>query len=116
MAREVHSGRKAEKYPRSGFYNDLDAVACYAPFCDAMFVDKDVSHLSRQGELRMELGDQVRLFSLREKDEFLFLLEKIEADADTDHLSKVREVYGKDWEEPYRDLVRNQAKRLEGLQ
>ena len=36
-------------------YNDIDAVAMYSPFCDAMFVDKEIAHLTKQGELREEL-------------------------------------------------------------
>jgi hypothetical protein len=70
IARQIHHGRKT--FPRSSMYNDIDAVAMYSPFCDAMFVDKEIAHLSSDGELRKEFsGERPSFFSLRETDEFL---------------------------------------------
>ena len=72
-----------------------------------MFVDKEISHLVKQRELREELGPTVRFFSLRrdEKSEFLNYLDNIERSASSEHLRLVEEVYGPDWPTPYVDLL-----------
>lgn len=107
IAREINAGRNPDRFPKAGMFNDIDAVANYSPFCDAMFVDKEVSHLLKQGKLREELGDRTRFFSLRkgEKEDFVDYLAIIEREAGDDHLHKVQEVYGPDWPTPYVDLL-----------
>lgn len=103
LARDVRAGRKPENFPTASLYNDVDVAAGYAQFCDAMFVDKQISHLASQAELKSELAGCCRLFSFRkgEADQFLDFLAKIEAEASPAHLQKVAEVYGPDWPTPY---------------
>ena len=107
IAREIHSGRSPDRFPKASMYNDIDAVAMYSPFCDAMFVDKEIAHLTKQGELREELGGRTRFFSLRqsEKTGFLDYLDGIERGASAEHLALVEEVYGPPT--PYVDLLRD---------
>jgi hypothetical protein len=106
FARQIHLGRK--NFPQSSMYNDIDAVAMYSPFCDAMFVDKEIAHLTTQGELGKEFaGEHPRFFSLRQTEEFLGCLNDIEGSASTQHLQLVEEVYGADWPTPYVDLLRD---------
>jgi len=107
IAREVNAGRKPDRFPTASMFNDIDAVAQYSPFCDAMFVDKEVSHFVKQRELREELGSRTRFFSLRkgEKEEFLKYLKAIEDEAGADHLRLVQDVYGSDWPTPFVDLL-----------
>ncbi|HRE04169.1 MAG TPA: hypothetical protein PKX00_01075 [Opitutaceae bacterium] len=107
LARDVRAGRKAENFPTGSLFNDVDVVAAYAPFCDAMFVDKQVSHLAAQGELKRELSSYCCLFSFRqgEHEQFLDYLANIERSASPEHLAKVTEVYGADWPTPYLDLL-----------
>jgi hypothetical protein len=106
FARQIHLGRK--NFPQSSMYNDIDAVAMYSPFCDAMFVDKEIAHLTTQGELGKEFaGEHPRFFSLRQTEEFLGYLNDIEGSASTQHLQLVEEVYGADWPTPYVDLLRD---------
>jgi hypothetical protein len=107
IAREIHAGRKADRFPTASMYNDIDAVATYSPHCDGMFVDKEISHFSRQKELQQELAGKALLFSVRknEKAEFLDYLRRIEADAPSEHLKTVEEVYGSDWPTPFVDLL-----------
>lgn len=107
IAREINAGRKPDRFPKAGMFNDIDAVAMYSSFCDAMFVDKEVSHLVKQRELQDELSNRTRFFSLRrgEKEAFLEYLDGIEREAGSDHLKTVEEVYGHDWPTPYVDLL-----------
>jgi hypothetical protein len=99
IAREINAGRKSNRFPKASMYNDIDAVALYSPFCDAMFVDKEISHLANLKELQQELSGKARLFSLRknEKAEFLNYLRSIENEASPEHFRMVEEVYGPDW-------------------
>lgn len=96
IARQIHAGCKPDRFPKAGMYNGISAVAMYSPFCDAMFVDKEIAHLTKQGELREELRDRTRFFSLRqsEKTQFLDYLDGIERSASAEHLRLVEEVYG----------------------
>jgi hypothetical protein len=96
IAREIHAGRRPDRFPKASMYNDIDTVAMYSPFCDAMFVDKEIAHLTNQRELREELGARTRFFSLRqsEKTEFLDYLDGIEGGASAEHLQLVEEVLG----------------------
>jgi hypothetical protein len=113
LARDVRAGRSPENYPSGSLYNDVDMVAAYSQFCDAMFVDKQVSHLASQAELKRELSGRCRLFSFRksESEDFLDYLAQIESEATTEHLAKVTEVYGADWPTPYVDLLANAEQR-----
>ena len=107
IARDVRAGRSEQTFPRAGMSNDIDLVAAYAPFCDALFVDKQISHLAAQPELKRELAGLGRLFSLRdgEDQEFLEYLDQIEASATPAHLDAVAAVYGADWPKPYLELL-----------
>lgn len=107
LARDVRAGRRPENYPSGSLYNDVDIVAAYSRFCDVMFVDKQISHLASQAELKRELSGHCRLFSFRkgENNQFLEYLAQIEKDATPEHLAKVAEVYGADWPTPYIDLL-----------
>jgi hypothetical protein len=105
IARGVHSGVK--KLPTGGIFNDIDAVAAYSSFCDAMFMDKQISHLARQRELKKELSPNSRIFSLgaNEKTAFIDYLKSIETAASAEHLRLVEEVYGSDWPTPFEELL-----------
>jgi hypothetical protein len=107
IARDINAGRKSDRFPKASMYNDIDAVAQYSPFCDAMFVDKEISHFTRQRELQQELAGTALFFSLRknEKADFIEYLRCIEADAPSEHIQMVEEVYGRDWPTPFVDLL-----------
>jgi hypothetical protein len=107
IARDVNAGRNSDHFPKASMYNDIDAVALYSPFCDAMFVDKEISHFTRQKELQQELAGTSLFFSLRknEKADFLEYLRRIEAEAPSEHTQMVEKVYGPDWPTPFVDLL-----------
>ena len=107
IAREIRSGRKSANFPGASMVNDIDMVAAYSGICDAMFVDKQVSHLASQGELKEELSGRARLYSLRvdEESDFLAYLDSIEREASADHKRTVADVYGPEWSKPYLELL-----------
>jgi hypothetical protein len=106
IAREINAGRKAN--PTAAMFNDISAVAAYSRFCDAMFVDKEISHLTKQRELRDELRGNAVFFSLRKNEtaDFLSFLNGIEEEAPGEHLKLIEEVYGSNWPTPYVDLLK----------
>ncbi|XHR28141.1 MAG: hypothetical protein ACFUZC_19710 [Chthoniobacteraceae bacterium] len=88
-------GRK--KPPTKHPFNDVDMLAAYLPCCDGMFVDKEMHGLLDEQPLKKALNYGTKIFSLRSKEEFLDFLDQIESSATTEHLAKVREVYGDGW-------------------
>ena len=101
--RAAHVGQK--KPPNKGFYNDLSFVRTYLPYCDAMFLDKEV-HGIMTDKLMEPVASQyeTRLFSLTKRDEFLAHLDELESSASVEHLELLDEVYGKAFLTPFTEL------------
>lgn len=99
MATAFATGRK--KLPSPGFFYDVDMLAAYAPYCDAMFVDKECRRFltSKKAITKYDLSG--KLYSLDNKEDFLKFLDEIESKASSDHIDLVRKVYGDSWPEPY---------------
>ena len=76
-------------------------LSAYLPYCDAMFVDREMHRLLDEPPLKTAVNYGTKVFYPRSKREFLNYLDQIENSASAEHLAKVREVYGDDWEEPY---------------
>ena len=87
--------------PKGHPFNDVDMLSAYLPYCDAMFIDREMHGLLDEKPLKSTLTYGARIFSLRSKQDFLDFLDQIESSAPAEHLAKVREVYGDGWEKPY---------------
>lgn len=96
--------QKRKNPPNRGMRNDMRMISAYLPYCDAMFIDKECHSLLSESPLKEEICYGTRLFSLRNKSDFLDYLDSIERDASKEHLEKVKEVYGEDWARPYTSL------------
>lgn len=94
LAGQVKAGRK--KGVTAGFMNDVEAVAAYAPFVDAMFIDKECALLVTQGRPGKELDFRARIFSLINREEFLEYLRGLEAQANTEVRRYAQIIYGLD--------------------
>ena len=105
LARVVRSGMKPDNFPTGSIYNDLDVIAAYSPYCDAMFVDLEVESLSRQGDLGRCLATGAKFFSLRSKEAFLDYLKEVERNASSEHLALVKDVYGSSAGTPFLSLL-----------
>ncbi len=92
LAGQVKAGRKKEV--SRGFMNDVEAVAAYAPFVDAMFIDKECALLLSQGRPAKELNLRAKIFSLTNPDEFLEFLRGLEAQADDQIRRHAEIIYG----------------------
>lgn len=107
LARRANSGQKC---PKKHPFNDVDVIAAYLPYCDAMFLDKEMESLLGENAVRTRLGYPTRIFSLRNKTQFLAYLDSIEANAPPGHIDLVREVYGNSWEKPYMEVFHEHSK------
>lgn len=77
VARRVVQGQKT--IINRGLMNDIRAIACYAPYVDAMFVDKTSEQLMHERPLSDDLKYKARIFSFSNQDSFLDYLDEIEA-------------------------------------
>ena len=102
LAREAAFGRK--KLPTKGMINDVEIIACYVPYCDAVFIDKECRRLLKQGLTEAKYSLKTKIFAQDNKEEFLKYLEEIEKSISQKHLEKVKEVYGENWSVPYTDM------------
>jgi hypothetical protein len=84
------------KHPTEGFHTDVDVMSCLSPYCDAMFMDKEIATYWReiQGTPSRRLPFETRVFSLSTKDEFLAYLDEVERAIPADQRRLVTEVYG----------------------
>ena len=61
------------KLPTQGFSIDVSAMGCLLPYCDAMFMDREIAGLWRdiQSSAARRLPYATKVFSKASKDEFL---------------------------------------------
>lgn len=102
LAREGALGRK--KPPTKGMMNDIEAIASYATYCDAIFIDNECRRLLNHGLKESGYKLKTRVFSQDNKDEFLEYLGGIEKSLSKKHLNKIKEVYGENWLKPYVEM------------
>jgi hypothetical protein len=95
----AHGGRSQP--PNIGTSNDLSLVSAFAPYCDALFIDNPFKDIVKQANSLLNLGTYSKFYSANDFKGFFDYLDSIEASAPKDHLDKVKEVYGDDWEQPY---------------
>lgn len=84
------------KPPNKGVVNDIDMISTLLPYCDAMFIDRDMYGLLQYGPLRIEAekGYPAKIFSTSNKEAFMEYLDGLEKNADPKLLATIREVYG----------------------
>ncbi|WP_417425985.1 hypothetical protein [Hoeflea sp.] len=75
MARKIVAGQR--KNPTRGAPNDIRAIATYAPYVDAMFVDSEFASFLQEAPLKDGLKYRARIFSIRTRDAFLDYLREL---------------------------------------
>jgi hypothetical protein len=78
----------------SGFYSDVDHIAHFAPYCDAIALDKPMAELVRHPGLALEATFGVKVFSLQNLDEFATWIDELESSMDDFHRAGLRAAYG----------------------
>ncbi|MFA5934202.1 MAG: hypothetical protein WC795_03230 [Candidatus Paceibacterota bacterium] len=96
----AHSGRK--KPPNRGMASDIDMISTLLPYCDAMFIDREMFELLNHGEVKKKISKyKTKIYSASNKKDFMAYLDDIEKSASKEHLKLVDHVYGENWAEPY---------------
>ena len=99
MAVRANKGKKEP--PGRGFLNDVEVISTLLPYCDAMFIDKECRSLLLEKPLCDNITYSTKIFSPKNKGEFLAYLDQIRQSASEAHLKVVEEVYGSNWAKPY---------------
>lgn len=92
IARRVVGGQKT--VVNKGMMNDVRAIATYAPYVDAMFVDKTSAQMLQEKPLSDNLHYKARIFSFANGDEFLRYLDHLEAETSPDVRQFSSRIYG----------------------
>lgn len=91
-ARRVVRGQKT--IINKGMMNDIRAIAAYAPYLDAMFVDKTSAQLLQERPLSEDLEYKARIFSLADPDHFIAYLDELEANTPPSVRDMAVRIYG----------------------
>lgn len=111
VAHRLSSGNmKVEKIKQS-FFTDANLAATLLPFCNAIFLEKQMAGFLRDAPLKNVLKEMPRVFSLSSQDEFLDYLDGLERSASQDHKNAVQEVYGSDWGRAYTTILYDEKER-----
>ena len=92
VARRVVMGER--KIVDRGLMNDVRTISTYAPYVDALFIDKRSAALLQEDPLRAELEYKARIFSLNDTDEFLEYLREIESQTPVEVREYSAMIYG----------------------
>jgi len=77
-----------------GLMTDFQAIAAYAPYVDAMFIDRECALLLGEGELKHDLKYRARIFSYANKQDFLNYLHDLEDQATAEVRAYAERIYG----------------------
>ena len=95
LARRAALGQKCVDH---GTPNDIKFISAYLPYCDAMFIDNAFAQLLREPPVAPKATDYpTRIFSTRNRNDFLAYLDALEAEADPAHVDLVKRTYGEKW-------------------
>lgn len=94
VAKRVAMGEK--KIVDRGLVNDVRTISTYAPYMDALFIDKRCAALLKEEPLRVDLDYKARIFSLSDPDEFLGYLREIEGQTPDEVREYAAMIYGID--------------------
>lgn len=92
IARRVARGQKA--IINRGLMNDVRALSTYAPYVDAMFVDKDCARVLAEEPLASDLSYKAKIFSLDDPGAFLAYLDELESATPSEVRSFAQRIYG----------------------
>ncbi|MBP3984785.1 hypothetical protein J5837_10195 [Pseudoxanthomonas helianthi] len=89
----AYANRERALQKLSGFYSDVDHIAHYAPYCDAIALDQPMAELTKHPGLALEEAFGVKVFSLNNLAEFTAWLDELEASMTDEHQVGLRAAY-----------------------
>jgi len=95
--------------PNIGMSNDIEMVSTLLPYCDAMFIDKDMYSILNFGTVKKIISKyKTKIFSLTNIDDFFNFLKKIEENTSRKHFQIVSNIYGKGWGVPFYGMYKHE--------
>lgn len=77
----------------SGFFQDVNHVSTYAPYCDAFFMDKAMAHIVVDPHINLEGRFGIKIFSVNNWEEFLRWLNDLQAGMSMQHRTALLDAY-----------------------
>ncbi|WP_413288381.1 hypothetical protein [Bdellovibrio sp. HCB337] len=105
IAVKVSSGGMKKENIEPSFFNDILMISSILPFCDAIFLERQMAGFLRESPLNQVIDKMPRIFSSSNKNEFFEYLQAIEGDASKEHIMAVEEVYGSEWGKPFTSVL-----------
>lgn len=90
IGRRVVGGQRSVN---RGMMNDVKAIAAYAPYVDAMFVDRECASILGERRLQDDLQYKARIFSFANRDAFLTYLDELERKTPEDVRAAAKRIY-----------------------
>ena len=92
LARKISSGQR--RRPSKGMMNDFDAISCYGPYVDAMFLDNECAQLLSERPLSTDLPIKAKIFSTNSGRAFIEYLRDLQNNASEHVRQRSAEIYG----------------------
>jgi hypothetical protein len=92
LAWRISSGQRSDI--KASILNDFNAIATYAPYVDAMFIDNQCASLFQQGRLKTDLEFKAKIFSLNSRDALLQYLAELGDSTTADVRRYTNDIYG----------------------
>lgn len=93
VKRGAFSNSELARKRLNGFFGDLKHICTYAPYCDAIFVDKFMADLICRPTVNIEERYNVKVFSLSNFETFIAWLNALEANMSPEHREGVSDAY-----------------------
>jgi hypothetical protein len=93
VKRGAYTSRENSIQRLGGFFQDVNHVAMYAPYCDAFVMDQAMAALVADPHMRLEDRYSVRVFSLNNWDELLIWLDTLETGMTDEHRAGLSAAY-----------------------
>lgn len=104
-ARKHCAGRSSQPSAKNpSILSDISMISTLLPYCDAMMIDTECYLYLKEPDVQQYLDYETRLFSPKNRNEFLNYLDEIEASLKSEHCRKVESLFGKDWAKPYYNI------------
>ena len=93
VKRGTFSNREEARKRLSGIFGDIQHISLYAPYCDAIVIDKFMADLVCRPTVGAEQRYGVKVFGLSNWDALLTWLDNLEAEVSEEHLRGVAAAY-----------------------
>jgi len=106
VKRGAYQNPKTAEQKLSGIFSDIDHVATFAPYCDAIFIDKAMEEIVRDKRVGLSRTFGVQVFSESNWEEFEAWLHQVQSSISEAHRSALAVAYPESIADPVKVLRR----------